>query len=72
MLADATNAITETNTWDWLSSFTPHPNEGWMFTSHPALFAIAGAMKIVHTTKTFVWTMTRMEEIAKSKRLQTK
>lgn len=66
MLKDAFDAITQCNLWEWLKTFQPHPNEGFMFSYHPCLTMIGSAMKYSgHSGSSHAWTMRIMEDIAK-------
>jgi hypothetical protein len=66
MLLDAHAAITECNLWEWLRTYTPHANEGFMFAVHPNLDAINLAMRYEgHSGSSYGWTMRVMESIAK-------
>ncbi len=67
MLRDAFNAITECNLWSWLKTYTPHANEGFMFSTHPNLDAINLAMRYEgHSGSSYAWTMRVMESLAKN------
>lgn len=66
-LQHAYDAITQLNLWEWLRVFTPHPNEGFMFTNHPNLDMISEALQSDgHSGGSFAATMRVMEMIAKS------
>jgi hypothetical protein len=66
MLQDAHDAISKCELWDWMREFTPHPNEGFMFTNHPNLTRITATMGYeVHSGASWAWTLRIMEVIAK-------
>jgi hypothetical protein len=67
MLRDAYDAITKLNLWDWLRSFTPHPNEGFLLTNCVELLEITHAMTYKgHSGASWATTMRVMESIAKA------
>ena len=64
MLADAYQAITACDLWDWMKTYTP--DQGFMFSSHPNLDRINAAMKYGgHSGTSYGWMMRTMENIAK-------
>jgi hypothetical protein len=66
MLEDADNAITECDLWKWLAEYTPEEGKGFVFSQHPNLDRINGAMKYQgHSGGSYGWTMRQMEYIAK-------
>ena len=66
MLQDVDNAITECNLWDWLKTFEPGADRGFMFTSHPNIDKISSKMKYNgHSGFSFAWCMRHMESVAK-------
>lgn len=66
MLQDAYDAISQCELWDWMRTFTPHANEGFMFTQDPNLSRISETMKYTdHSGTSWGWTMRTMEMIAK-------
>lgn len=67
MLQDMYDTITRTGLWDWLRSFEPHHNEGFMFSSDATLARISAEMKYEgHSGFSFAWTMQMMQDIAKN------
>jgi hypothetical protein len=67
MLQDAYDAITKCDLWDWMRTYTPHANEGFMFSTHPSLAQIQSGMKYTgHSGASWGWTMRTMESIAKA------
>ena len=66
MLADAYQAITACDLWDWMRVFRPKDGEGFMFANHPNLDRINEEMKYQgHSGASYGWTMRQMESIAK-------
>lgn len=66
MLADAYQAITACDLWDWMRVFRPKDGEGFMFANHPNLDRINEEMKYGgHSGASYGWTMRQMESIAK-------
>jgi hypothetical protein len=68
MLSNMCEAITELNLWDWLRTFTPKENEGFMWSRSPEINQIASHPKVDsdgHSGASFAWTMRNMEVIAK-------
>ena len=66
MLEDAYNAISQCELWDWMATFNPHANEGFMFSTHPNLERISSAMKYAgHSGASWAWTLRNMQAIAK-------
>lgn len=67
LLQHAYDAITKLNLWEWMREFTPHPNEGFLLTTHPHLTLISEALKEDgHSGGSFASTMRVMERIAKT------
>lgn len=66
ILRDADEAITDAGMWEWLKTFEPKKDEGFMFTLHPNINEISLKMKYDdHTGFTFAWCMRNMEAVAK-------
>ena len=66
MLRDAYDAITQCELWDWLRTYSPEDNKGFMFSTHPNLERINKAMKYEgHSGSSYAMTMRVMEKIAK-------
>jgi hypothetical protein len=66
MLSDAYQAITTCDLWDWMKTYTPDKDKGFVFSSHPNLDRINAAMKNkAHSGGSYGWTMRTMENIAK-------
>jgi hypothetical protein len=66
MLADAYQAITACDLWEWMRVFRPKEGEGFMFANHPNLDRINEEMKYGgHSGSSYGWTMRQMESIAK-------
>jgi hypothetical protein len=64
MLADAYQAITACDLWDWMKNYTP--DKGFVFSSHPNLDRINAALKYTgHSGTSYGWMMRTMENIAK-------
>ena len=67
MLTDAYNAITQCGLWDWIATYEPSENKGFMFSKHPNLTRIDEAMKYSgHSGASYGWTMRVMQRIAMS------
>jgi hypothetical protein len=66
MLQDAYDAISQCELWDWMRTFTPHPNDGFMFSHDPNLTRITDVMKYGHSGASWGWTMRVMEIVAKT------
>jgi hypothetical protein len=67
MLQVAFDAITKHSLWQWLAEFTPHANEGFMYTSHPNLDLLAKEMEpSSHSGASWASTMRTMQTIARS------
>lgn len=67
MLQDAYDAISQCELWDWMRTYTPHANDGFMFSTHPNLALIQSTMKYAsHSGASWGWTMRTMEAIAKA------
>jgi len=65
-LVDAHKAITELKLWDWLSTYTPDPTKGFMFSNDPKLLLIINTMKVSHSGGSFAHYMRDMAYIAKN------
>ena len=67
MLRDAYDTITKLELWDWMRTFTPHPNEGFLLTNHPNLTEITRTLTYTgHSGASWATTMRTMESIAKA------
>ena len=66
LYADADQAITKLDLWNWLAGFTPKRTEGWMFTTHPNIEKISSEMKLfdAHSGASFAVTLQNMKYIA--------
>ena len=66
MLQSTYDAITTCGLWDWMRTFTPHANEGFLLTAHPNLNRIEEVGTYHgHSGASWAWTMRIMEAIAK-------
>lgn len=66
MLKDAYEAITKCDMWEWLKTFTPHANEGFLLVTHPNLDILYETLKYQgHSGSSWAWTMRIMQNIAK-------
>lgn len=65
MLEDMDRAITECQLWDWVKTFEPKENEGFMFTDHPNLDKITNNLKYGHSGASFAWCVRNMQSIAR-------
>lgn len=65
MLEDGYKTITDLELWDWMKSYTPDEDKGFMFSNHAHINKIGNAMKTGHSGSSFGWTMRNMEAIAK-------
>jgi hypothetical protein len=66
LLTDAHQAITACDLWDWMKTYTPDKDKGFVFSSHPNIDRINAAMKYQgHSGGSYGWTMRTMENIAK-------
>jgi hypothetical protein len=67
MLRDADETITRLNLWDWLKSYTPDQEKGFVLSKDWNLSSIIDNMKYTgHSGSSFSWTMRQMEYIAKN------
>lgn len=67
MLQVAFDAITKHALWEWLTEFTPHANEGFLFTSHPNLDILSKSMEgSSHSGTSWAWTLRTAQTIARS------
>jgi hypothetical protein len=68
LLKDAYDAITTSDTWQWLRHYYPDKESGFMYSSHPNLDRIQKQMKMydMHSGASYGWTMRQMESIAKN------
>ena len=66
MLQDGYDTIQRLGLWEWLATFEPHPNEGFMFTNDTNVEMIGNAMKYrEHSGTSFGWTMRVLRDIAR-------
>jgi hypothetical protein len=66
MLADAYDAVTKSDMWEYLRLPTTPGKEGFMFCHDIELAAIASEMKYQgHSGASYAWTLRQMEAIAK-------
>jgi hypothetical protein len=66
LLTDAYQAITACDLWDWMKTYTPDKDKGFVFSTHPNLDRINAAMKYQgHSGGSYGWTMRTMEHSAK-------
>jgi hypothetical protein len=67
MLADAYEAVTAAEAWDFLRTESPPADKGYMFWDHPMQKKIESHMKLLdaHSGASYGWTMRQMEAIAK-------
>lgn len=66
MIRDAYDAVTKTEMWEWLASYTPDEGKGFMFSDHPNLRKINAQMEFDgHSGASYGWCMRLMESIAK-------
>lgn len=68
MLGNMYDAITELKLWDWLRTFSPKANEGFMWSPALEISQIGNHPKVDadgHTGATFAWCMRHMDTIAK-------
>lgn len=67
MLQDAYDTTNRLGLWEWLGTFEPHANEGFMFTSDMNVARIGAEMKFNgHSGSSFAWTMRVVHDIAKN------
>jgi hypothetical protein len=67
MFRDAYEAISKCNLWEWLRTYSPEKDKGFMFSEHPNLTSINKAMKFDgHSGASYAITMRVMESIAKN------
>lgn len=62
-------AVSQLELWDWLRTFEPKANEGFMFSSHPNIAVIGNKMheiddSIGHSGSSFAYTMRELQFIA--------
>lgn len=68
MLTLTYQAITNTNSWEFMKSFTPEKGNGFMFSSHPQLSKISCECEKIgcgHSGGSWGFSMRHMEAIAK-------
>lgn len=66
-LQDAYDAVTKCELWDWLATYEPEADKGFMFGNHPNLTRINAEMKYDgHSGFSYGWCMRVMEAIAKA------
>jgi len=61
-------AVTNTNSWEFMKTFTPNEDEGFMFSSHPQLSKITWECEKLgceHSGASWALAMRHMEAIAK-------
>jgi hypothetical protein len=67
MLRDAYKAISKCNLWEWIRTYSPEKDKGFMFSEHPNLDRINKAMEFDgHSGASYAITMRVMESIAKN------
>jgi hypothetical protein len=67
MLRDADETITRLELWDWLKSYIPDQEKGFVLSKDWNLSSIIDNMKYTgHSGSSFSWTMRQMEYIAKN------
>lgn len=67
MLADAQQALTKTNLWDYMKKKSTPGKDGFMFCTDHELVILSHAMKYDgHSGASYAWTMRQMEYIAKN------
>jgi hypothetical protein len=67
MFRDAYEAISKCNLWEWLRTYSPEKDKGFMFSEHPNLTRINKSMKFDgHSGASYAITMRVMESIAKN------
>lgn len=68
MYADADQAITKTELWEWMGNYSPPRDMGWMFDDHPNIGIITSNMKMRdgHSGASMGITLRKMEYIAKN------
>jgi hypothetical protein len=67
MLRDADETITKLELWDWLKSYIPDQEKGFVLSKDWNLSNIIDNMKYTgHSGSSFSWTMRQMEYIAKN------
>ncbi len=67
ILADAYQAITAAEAWDFFRTESPPADTGYMFWGHPMQKKVESYMKLLdtHSGASYGWTMRQMEAIAK-------
>lgn len=66
MVQDAYDTTKRLGLWEWLGSFDPHPNEGFMFTTEINVARIGAEMKFNgHSGSSFAWTMRVVHDVAR-------
>lgn len=66
MVEDGFKAVTSVDGgWDFLKTFVPEENKGFMFSNHPILDKISNKMETGHSGSSYGWTMRQLEVIAK-------
>ncbi len=69
MLKNVYDAICELNLWEWLKTYTPDEDRGFMFSYSKEVNEIIQHSKVVsdrHSGASFAWCMRNMEVIAKN------
>ena len=66
LLQDMDDAITECGLWDWLKTFEPKKDEGFMFTDNQNIDKISSKLKYDgHSGHSFAWCLRTIQTIAK-------
>jgi hypothetical protein len=66
MLKDMENAITQANLWEWLATYEPSAEKGFMYDRNPNLEKINKNMKYdKHSGLSYGWCMRKFQLIAK-------
>jgi len=67
MVQDAYDTVKRLGLWEWLGTFEPHANEGFMFTTDINVAMIGNGLKYNdHSGSSFGWTMRVVHDIAKN------
>ena len=67
MVQDAYDTVKRLGLWEWLGTFEPHANEGFMFTADINVAMIGNELKYNdHSGSSFGWTMRVVHDIAKN------
>lgn len=66
IIQDARNAVTKAKLWDWLATYEPEKDKGFMFSDHPNLRLIEAEMTYKgHSGASFATVMRVMQSMAK-------